>query len=585
MYDKKILTCLLRLCFIAPLICCLTAGSASAALNVRDFGAKGDNVTDDTKAIRAAFGEAQRLYHLTTPPGGGNMFPVRPEVLFPDGRYRISDSIYVGMGIIRGEGEAAIIQTNSDKDIFTTNWAWRLTISGLTFVGGRNQLQLSNPNSDKGLVLIDQCRFYYAAGVAIMMDKPSYSTQLKIRDCVFVEPEQALISYADETNMTDCWITSSRKMKNKAVIEARGARLVLEKILGVPLVNGTDQRWIDNHSTNRLTCRDFRFGGEGGGFTPVVNFTKYFPSALSCGNGPHILLENCDVYARANKKRRCTVYLEEIPNGITIRNCRLSVPALKFSEHIDLKTYFKGTTPGLLNFAFENNLGTKDSIKLPDLLKHPVIEGKRVIAAISPAQTTRALAGAQVKVRKLAESPSASGLSFGEHKQQNQQGKFVEIGYSPTKWRLDSYNDYTGEKNSEHLAVRPIGNDVIIMRRTSARAGLFRWPHVLIKDVIIDLDKYPYLSWKLRGAGMPSSYAVKVLEKESGVMRTLIEGGKPWTEYRAYNLKKLFKMTGVRKFDIKFYYLGENWQTHHLQAIQLRPADYILVDFIRTESE
>ncbi len=107
MYEKKISTCLLRLCFIAPLICCLTAGSASAALNVRDFGAKGDNVTDDTKAIRAAFSEAKRLYHLTSPPGGGNKFPVRPEVLFPDGRYRISDSIYVGMGIIRGEGEAA----------------------------------------------------------------------------------------------------------------------------------------------------------------------------------------------------------------------------------------------------------------------------------------------------------------------------------------------------------------------------------------------------------------------------------------------------------------------------------------------
>ena len=167
----------------------------------------------------------------------------------------------------------------------------------------------------------------------------------------------------------------------------------------------------------------------------------------------------------------------------------------------------------------------------------------------------------------------------------------MEIGYSPAKWRLDDVGG-AGAKNSEYLALGPVGNDVIIMRRSSRSRGEWTarkdFPHVLIKDVVIDLDKYPYLSWKLRDAGMPSKYAVKVLDKESDVTQTLVAGGEPLTEYRAYNLKKLFKMTGERKFDIKFYYsltshLRQDWE-NRLEA-QGQPGDYILLDFIRTESE
>ena len=61
-------------------------------------------------------------------------------------------------------------------------------------------------------------------------------------------------------------------------------------------------------------------------------------------------------------------------------------------------------------------------------------------------------------MNQLAESPSASGLTFGERSQQDEQGKFVEIGYSPSNWRLDDLGG-TDAKNSEYLAVAPVGND------------------------------------------------------------------------------------------------------------------------------
>ena len=359
----------------------LTAGwllerGAQAALNVRDFGAQGDNVTDDTAAIRRALEVAQRAYKLNTHPrSGGTGIPTRPEIVFPSGRYLVSEPIYVAGGVLRGEGEALIIQKHDDRDIFTSDWAWRMTISGLSFVGGRNQLQLSNPNSSAGFVLIDQCRFYGASGVAVTMDKEGYSTQLKIRDCVFVEPDQALVSYADETNMTDCWITSSRTMRDKAVIENRGGRMVLEKVLGNPYVNGTDQRWVDVYAGN-LTCRNFRFGGEGGGFTPVVNFVKYIPAPASYGLGPSIVLEGCEIYARGNKQRLCAIYCQEIPNGLTIRDCSVAVPTLMICPKIDLKTYFRGSQPGMLGYFLSRNRGVGAN-QLPAMLEHPAIANPR----------------------------------------------------------------------------------------------------------------------------------------------------------------------------------------------------------------
>ena len=570
--------------FVLLITLSFSAHSSQAALNVKDFGAKGDNVTDDTEAIRATFKAAQKKYTLNHKRGDGTYMancPTRPEIVFPSGRYLISDAIYMAGGVVRGEGEALIIQMNDDKDIFESQTAWRMTISGLTFVKGRNQLQFSNPNIDSGFVLIEQCRFYGASGVAITMDKGSNSTQLKIRDCVFIQPEQALISYTDETNMTDCWITSSINMKDKAVIENHGARMVLEKILGVPLVNGTDQRWVDIYFGN-LTCRNFRFGGEGGGFTPVVNHIKYIPKPASFGLGPSIVLDGCEIYALGNKKRACAIYCEELPNGITIReNVARSVPALIINPKINLSTYFKGAQRSMLGFFAINNRGALAN-ELPELLKNPITEGGKIeTMAVSPAAATKALVAAVKKVKAIGPS-SPSGLSFAGHEQQTEPGKYFELGYDPSRLRLDDFMDGTTEHNSEHLAVAriSIGNDLVIMRRTPAGNN---WPHVLLKDVVVDLDKYPFVSFQLRDVGtIAHEYAFKAIEKKSGMTLTLVQGGYP-PDYRAYNFRKLFNISGVQTFDLKLYYIGHKWEGE--KNVLAQPGDYIVLDFIRFEQE
>ncbi|MBI2298748.1 MAG: hypothetical protein HYU66_07340, partial [Armatimonadetes bacterium] len=243
--------------------------TSAQAVNVKDFGARGDGVADDTQAVRAA---VKAIGGISQPYPGTAYYNEMEELYFPPGKYHLTDAITIGSGRFRGDG-AVIEQADPAKDTFTSTWAWRMTISGFTFLGGRNHLVLHNPNLDTGQIHVEKCRFYGARGVALDVD--IVSTTLAVRDCVFLACRQVWINRGcDQAVMRDCWITTDQEMRDMAAIEHRGGRLIIEDLCGVPLVNGADQRWIDNYGAN-LTCRSVRFGGEGGGFTPVVSFARY----------------------------------------------------------------------------------------------------------------------------------------------------------------------------------------------------------------------------------------------------------------------------------------------------------------------
>ena len=97
------------------------------ALNVRDFGAKGDGITDDTAAIQAAFNavKAQETFvlagHSELPEWGGHGgVGGYGKVFFPAGTYLISDTIVFDKRkvLVEGEDGTVIRQTNPAKDIF-----------------------------------------------------------------------------------------------------------------------------------------------------------------------------------------------------------------------------------------------------------------------------------------------------------------------------------------------------------------------------------------------------------------------------------------------------------------------------------
>ena len=568
---------------VAVLALAFAAVVQAGALSVRDFGAKGDGRTDDTAAIRKALEAVQKRYVGGRGPRGP-YYGTSPELVFPSGRYRISDSIRLAGTVVRGEGYACLEQADPDKDVFVWDYAWRLVVSGLTFVGGRRHLALSNPNLDTGSILVRGCKFYISSGVAVEIAKGSNSTLAVIRDCEFIQCGQALVTHTDQTVVRDCWITSSEDMRDQAVIENRGGRMVLDNLLGVPLVNGADQRWVDNHGGN-LTCTSCRFGGEGGGFTPVVNFSKFRPQTM----GPTVLLDDCFVCANGNHKRNCAVYCEEVPNRIEVRACNLAGAALvKVRPDIDPATYFRGADPNMLAFRVDGNIGPALG-DLPGLLAEPVTGQGDGVSGLSDEAVASAMARARAVVAALP-ATSSTPAEWNGHRQQTASGKYMDIPFDRASWALDDPMDATADRNSQHLAVAPCGDDVILMRRTAAKGT---WPHLTVRHVSIDLDRYPFLCWKQRdtGVGTPASYAVKVLDKETETLLLLLEDyNPPWDDYLAYNLRELLNVGGSRRLDIRYYYLG---QTHSGEKTAdnptgfsgAEPGDFIVIDFIRFEAE
>jgi len=552
------------------LVLLLHADGLHADVSVKDFGAVGDGQADDTAAIQSAIDAAKGI---SQPYPGTAYYQEMEPLRFPHGKYRISDTLKIGNGRILGEG-AIIEQADPEKDIFFTDYAWRLTISGFTFLGGRNHVVLHNPNLDTGQVNVDQCRFYGAGGIALDVD--IVSTTLAVRDCVFLECRQVWINRGcDQALMRDCWITTHREMRNQAAIEHRGGRLTIENLCGVPLVNGADQRWIDNYGGN-LTCRQVRFGGEGGGFTPVVNLARY-----GTAWGPTILLDDCFICANGNAQRNCAVYCEELPNQLRIRDCTLAGASLVgLRDDLDLRTYFQAPSPGVFSFLATGNTGV-DLRKLPALLTRPRVNPVPP-KGLSDAETQKALARAAATVKPTS-ADNASGGEYKGHRQHTDPAEYVELAPQTVKWRLDDFMDATRERNAEHLAMLPVGSDVVLLRRTEAREN---WPHVTIEGVETDLDRYPFLAWKQKSVGSdaPATYAVRVLDVESGTEVLLEENWyAPWDAYRAFNLRELLKVDGVRKLRIKYYYLGV--KSVEKQSVAALPGDFIVLDFLRSECE
>lgn len=321
-------------------------------LSVKEFGAKGDGKTDDTKALQAALdtqneskgnGQASVYYNSTK------------TLFFPAGRYRITGTLSAGAyAVLLGE-RAIIEQTDPSSDSLKAS-GYRNEFSGLMFLGGRRAIVLNTNNVDTCTPKITSCQFYHLTGPAIETEEPSNSTLLVIRDCLFIQCDQVLVARCDKAVVQDCWVTSRREMKDKAVFENRG-RLHIERVLGVPGVNrDNDQRWIDNYGS--ISCVGVRFGGEGAGFCAINNYASYdytYPVTPS-----FILLDDCDIYALGNPKRKAAIYCNEIPNQIIVRANHgfADLPLIQIDDKIDLDTYFapaKQRSFGNLKYYIEDS--------------------------------------------------------------------------------------------------------------------------------------------------------------------------------------------------------------------------------------
>ncbi len=174
--------------FIITLMVCLAVSKLIAApinfINVKDFGAVGDGVADDTAAIQKAIAasterkanillarqpmvdDLPELAHLKAL-SSTTENTIQPEVFLPKGVYRVRKTLVAGSLVLRGENGAVIRMADPSRDILYSHWGYRVRVSNVTFDGGRRQLLLYTGNNDMANFCVEGCVFRNSSAAAI----------------------------------------------------------------------------------------------------------------------------------------------------------------------------------------------------------------------------------------------------------------------------------------------------------------------------------------------------------------------------------------------------------------------------------
>lgn len=147
---------------------------ATASIDVRSFGAKGDGITDDTVAIQRAADalNGSRIGREALCLTGCQMKYVDgpyPAVIFPSGTYRVTGPVvFTGNVKLLGEGGAKIINSATECDTFYVRDSHRLVVENMVFEGGAVHLRHWTRNRDVSYLKVSGCTFKNASDTAIV---------------------------------------------------------------------------------------------------------------------------------------------------------------------------------------------------------------------------------------------------------------------------------------------------------------------------------------------------------------------------------------------------------------------------------
>ncbi len=221
-----------------------------STINVRSFGAVGDGRADDTGAIQQAIDVAAAK---------------NAELIFPAGLYNISKTLTLPKDIsIHGAGSACFKSNNGTKTLFSGKGVRQVSFFNIGFSNVENGIDLTTSASEKANILLDHCYFSGISAVAVKCLSGNGEvgeqnrTELRITDCVYGLPGQAVISNAKNTLFDYNWISLVKEAQEGAFVN-KGTMQIIDSI-GVPSVNST-ALWIKNY--HELMLDNMRFGGEG----------------------------------------------------------------------------------------------------------------------------------------------------------------------------------------------------------------------------------------------------------------------------------------------------------------------------------
>ena len=144
-------------------------------VNVRDFGAKGDGVTDDTAAIQAAADAAAKCAAKMQRGVGGRHCARNsqsdgpmPRLVFPAGKYLVSSPVVFARDHqVYGFDGATVKAAADDIDVFVFRGTMRHFVTGLTMVGGSRQFLVETYNNESANFTARDCTFRNARTTAV----------------------------------------------------------------------------------------------------------------------------------------------------------------------------------------------------------------------------------------------------------------------------------------------------------------------------------------------------------------------------------------------------------------------------------
>lgn len=261
-----------------------------ATIYVKWFGAKGDGVTDDTIALRAAVASTIAT-QVTCPAPTYGQLNLGVEVYFASGIYLLTGEVPVQDWVFLHADHNTTITSTSSTITLLRIAGYRNRIEGFNFHGGKHHITVYGPSTAGGAYgtptaggpnWIQNCSFQYAAGPSFYFDttlttavpagsyppgRQESSASFHFSNCDMAGPV-FLYGCADGIFYEDCyafWDLSGGAVNddngNPLGAFNSGDHLSIERFLGVPNTGSVLQAaWVQGSGAFKM--RDVRFGGE-----------------------------------------------------------------------------------------------------------------------------------------------------------------------------------------------------------------------------------------------------------------------------------------------------------------------------------
>jgi hypothetical protein len=309
-------------------------------VSVKDFGAVGDGVADDTAAIQAAIDYAYSQRVIENAGAGLYVQEASIPVVNACGlALKLTTSLNIPPQCEIDLSGGMIDASSVSGYVFaqgTASGFWKFRLTGGVITHADSVFDLTNTNQAGGGILIDGTVF---DDVTVQVaNVVAQSTPVHFRNCRFLYVKKAAtIQKCDFILFEDCVLrpTQGGMDTNEQVMFDNSGKLELRRLLANPgTITGSPVNiaWVANRydaavyaaggRTGVFIARDCRWGGENGSMTVVNNYA----AKQSTAPGTQVIVSGGEAFSANGTReassgtRRCIIRLFDVPNILSVHD-------------------------------------------------------------------------------------------------------------------------------------------------------------------------------------------------------------------------------------------------------------------------